>query len=63
MQLIGLLTAAREQMKIVEACEKAGDAILKQEQGSLFGDAIYGGRDFDDVMKYLVKEVVPDPVV
>lgn len=63
LQLLGLLTVAKEYMKIVDACEKAADEILQVDEdnmGSLFGDAIFGGREFDEVIRYMVEKVVPD---
>lgn len=60
MQLLGLLTLARQYYKTVDAADHAMRKILEDEDdyGNQLSDAIFDDSDFNQVLKNMEVEVI-----
>jgi len=59
-KIVGLLTIAEQHLKVLTSVERALDAITgegKFNRGGHCGDATYGQRDADDLLRVLHIEV------
>lgn len=62
MQIIGLLTVARDLLHRMDDVERAACAITGEEPGGHTGDAMWGERtDVDDLLGRLSIKCAPEP--